>query len=65
MSYATGHVKHDETSESVAIRTHLPDEQPFADKAWLVATARMGAHLKSTADVESWPDLFAPGVAQE
>lgn len=65
MPYATGHVKHDETSESVAIRTHLPDEPPFSDKAWLVATARMGAQLKPTADVESWPDLFVPEAAQQ
>ncbi|KLO25908.1 hypothetical protein ABW16_21610 [Mycolicibacter heraklionensis] len=61
----TGHVKHDEASESVAIRTHLPDEAPFIDKAWLVATARTGAQLKATADVESWPDLFVPETPQQ
>lgn len=60
MEYETGHVKHDEASESVAIRTNLPDEPPFEGKAWLVATACMGAHLKPTADVGSWPDVFVP-----
>lgn len=65
MPYEPGHIKHNEASEAVAIRTHLPDEAPFTDKAWLVATARTGAQLKATADIESWPDLFIPGATQE
>lgn len=58
MPYETGHVKHDAASESVAIRTHLPDELPFLDKAWIVATARLGTRLCATAEVEDWKDLI-------
>lgn len=59
-NYAAGHVKRDPETGTVAVRTGFPDEPPFTGQAWLTATVRNGAHFRSTADVDGWPDLYEP-----
>lgn len=60
MEYAAGSLKRDPASRSVAIRTSFPEVGDLANHAWLVATTGSGAMSKTSADVESWPDLLVP-----
>jgi hypothetical protein len=59
--YQEGHIKHDPETNSVAIRTVFPDDQPaYADWAWIVSGTSRGASCVPTSEVESWGDLYAP-----
>jgi hypothetical protein len=69
VTYYTGHVKRDPVSGAVAIRTIQPeDPDVITPQAWLLATTNLGAHTKSTTDVDEWEDLHiapAPEPAAE
>lgn len=61
MSYATGHIKRNPDTGAVAIRSRFPDDKPeFERFQWHVANPITGPKSCSTADVESWDDLFVP-----
>jgi len=58
MTYLPGHVKRNPDGSAVAVRTSFPEEDPFLGMTWLVATTSIGARNASTADVESWDDIY-------
>jgi len=59
--YAQGHVKHDQATGAVAIRTGFSELDPqLAGMAWLVATSSMGARHANTESVAGWDDMFIP-----
>lgn len=58
--YATGHVKRDPASGSVAVRTHFPDNADFVSMTWLVSHVAHGPQNVATSAVEGWDDLFVP-----
>lgn len=59
--YREGHIKHDPITNSVAIRTIFPEDQPaYADSAWIVTGTKKGASCAPTSVVESWNDLYSP-----
>lgn len=58
--YATGHVKRDPETGTVAVRTGWPDQDPWRKQLWMSATTRSGAHFLTAGDVEDWDDLYVP-----
>ena len=54
--YQTGHVKHEPSTNQVAIRT-IHDDPTMQ---WSVGTATAGSRHVATADVETWADLYTP-----
>ena len=60
--YAKGHVKHNPTTDEVALRTIFPEDQgpQLANMAWLIATPNAGARNAPGTEVESWADLYTP-----
>ena len=63
--YLTGHVKRNPETGMIAIRTIFPEtDDQFRAMAWLIATPNIGARNGSTADVDSWDDLYTPPVPE-
>lgn len=60
MDYQRGHIKRDPETSASATRTRFPDEEPFAGKAWLVATTDAGARDAHTSEVAAWDDVYTP-----
>lgn len=58
MTHLPGHVKRNPDGSAVAIRTVFPEEEPFLGMTWLVATISIGAKNATTAEVESWDDIY-------
>ena len=55
----TGHVKHNSTTNEIAIRTSF-DETQFPNMVWLIASTNMGARNGKEEDVKGWDDLYTP-----
>lgn len=58
MTHPTGHIKRNPDGSAVAIRTAFPEEEPFLGMTWLIATISIGAKNATSADVESWEDIY-------
>lgn len=59
--YAAGHVKRNDETGAVAIRTVFPEDDPaLVQMAWLISTSNIGARHTGTSEVDSWTDLFTP-----
>lgn len=58
--YPAGSIKRDPATGAVAIRTSFPEVGDLAIHAWLVATKSVGAHTKTTPDVEAWDTIYTP-----
>ena len=63
-SYAVGHLKHNPTTNEVAMRTIFPEDQggQMALMTWIVATPNMGSRNAKTPEVtgEGWVDIYTP-----
>lgn len=61
MPYATGHVKRDPETGTIAVRTVYDENIPqLARRAWQIATPNIGGRAGFTTEVEDWEDLFIP-----
>jgi len=59
--YHQGHIKRNAETAEVALRTSFDESVPqLAGMAWLIATMNVGARNATTAEVESWDDLYEP-----
>lgn len=59
--YATGAVKQDPATLSVAVRTNIP--APYYDHEWGVMTIDRGGHYASYDEVQNWDDMASGAVA--
>lgn len=58
---ATGTIKRDPITGSVAIRTHFDDTNPqLAGLAWLIGTPNLGPRSGTNTDVADWDVLYDP-----
>jgi hypothetical protein len=65
VTYLMGHVKHDPTTGSVAVRTRFDDTVPEqARRAWLIASPISGPRSTTPDEVADWPDLYTPPAAE-
>jgi len=60
MPYAIGHAKRNAVTGEIALRTIFDDVPQLAHLAWLVGTTAAGPRNTSTAEVDSWDDLYTP-----
>jgi hypothetical protein len=64
----TGHVKHNPTTNEVAIRTIFPEDSgaQLANMAWLIASTNVGARHANSSFIEGedWIDLYVPVVEE-
>lgn len=58
---ATGHIKRDPVTGSVAIRTHFDESVPqLAGMAWAISTVNIGPRSATSDEVADWDDLYVP-----
>lgn len=64
----TGHVKHNPTTNEVAIRTIFPEDSSaqLANMAWLISSTNVGARHSNSSGIEGeeWVDLYVPEVPE-